>query len=423
MKRSFLTTSFLLMLLASCNSGSMTKTSTGSDHSNTWVMIVGVLKWQDAGLNPFSALNRKDKELADLFLAKGVEEDHLVLLLDEEATLSRIKKELTSLLSRIPEGDTLVFYYAGHGIKEGDGSAYFANYDLRPDQAAATGLAVSYLGETIRAQFKGDVLWLTADCCYSGALLEEGKKMGKIKTLVSTSSTASNSSTANWTFTQTMIDCLQGLPLADHNRDGVISAGEWQAELELAMIHREKQKSGFGLFGLSDGDQIARTKGSIQVSDENYPAGCYAQAFYENQWQAVRVMGKTGQKYLCQLYHYSDKKDVLIEAGLLKKPHFVEYPIHSKVQVIWQGQWYDAEIKEASGGFHYITYSGYDSWWDEWVMYDRIRTGKEQQLQVLWEGDWYPALILEEKNGKYYIHYTSYGNEWDEWVGKDRVKW
>jgi hypothetical protein len=349
--------------------------------------------------------------------------DHSVILLDADATLDRIKKEYEALLAKVPEGGTFIFYYAGHGTKEKDGSAYFANYDLNTNSTASTGLAVSYLGEAARSKFKGSFLWFTADCCYSGALIEEGKKMGNIKTLVSTSATASNSSTANWTFTQTMIDCLSGLPLADRNSDGTISAGEWRTELEQAMTYREKQKAGFALFGISNDHPIAKTNGSAETGDAAYPVGSYAQAYYEMQWQPVRIVGMSGDKYKCQFYHYSDKQDVALAADMLKKPHFVEYPVNAKVQVLWEGAYYEAVIKQSANGFHYITYPGYDSYWDEWVMYDRIKTGKEKAVQALWQGDWYPALILEEKDGKYFIHYTADSFDWDEWVGADRIKY
>ncbi len=50
-------------------------------------------------------------------------------------------------------------------------------------------------------------------------------------------------------------------------------------------------------------------------------------------------------------------------------------------------------------------------------MYDRIRTGKEQQIQVEDAGSYYPAVVLEQKDAKYYIHYKDYDYTWDEWVG------
>jgi hypothetical protein len=419
MKRSFI---LILFFLVAASCGSRSTNAGASGPSDTWIMIVGVLKWENPGLSPFSDVNRKDKELYDLYVKQGIPKEHSILLLDEEATLKNIKKSLEGLLAKIPKNGNFVFYYAGHGMKEKNGDTYFANYDINTAQAESTGLSVSWIGETIRNNFKGNMVWLTADCCYSGSLIGEGKKMNNIKTLVSTSATASNSSTENWTFTQTMIDCLSGLPYADHNNDGNITVSEWQKELGDAMKFREKQRNGFALFGVGNDEVISKTSGKTDKSDTEYPSGSYAQAFYEQQWQAVRILGKSNGKYNCEFYHYSDKEDIELPADKLKKMYFVIYPEKSKVQVLWGGEYWDAEILKSEDGFHYITYPGYESYWDEWVMYDRIKTGKEKHVEVEWNGKYYPALVLEEKNKKYFIHYTDDSYDWDEWVGNDRIR-
>ncbi len=424
MKRIFLVPFILLGFIVSC--GSKTKPINSNktndiDYSNTYVMVVGVLKWEN-GLSPFSDVNRKDKELYDLFIKLGVPKENMVIMLDEEATLENIKKEFESLLSKVPETGTFIFYYAGHGMKKKDGSTFFANYDINTNQPGTTGLAVEYIGDIIREKFKGKMVWLTADCCYSGSLMEEGKKMKNINTLVSTSATASNSSTENWTFTQTMIDCLSGLSLADHDKNGTITAGEWQRELEQAMKYREKQRNGFALFRVDSTYVIGKADGKAEEGDDVYPVGTYAQAFYEKVWQPVRIIGMSNGNYKCEFYHYSDKEEVMISADQLKHPHFVVFPEKSKVKVLWEGEYYVAEILKSEEGFHYITYPGYGSYWDEWVMYDRIKTGNEKPAEVKWEGAWYPAMVLEEKDGKYFIHYTDDSYVWDEWVGNDRIR-
>jgi hypothetical protein len=420
MKRLLLLPLMLLLFATSC--GSRPASVAGPEKSKTYVMIVGVLKWQNPGLSSFSDVHRKDQELYDVLIKQGIPKEQTVLLLDEAATLASIKKEYEALLAKVPSDGTFIFYYAGHGTKEKNGQTYFANYDINLSNLESSGLSASYLGETIRSKYKGSMIWLTADCCYSGSLIEEGKKMGNLKTLVSTSATASNSSTANWTFTQTMIDCLSGLPLADHDANGSITAGEWKKELEQAMLYREKQRAGFALFGVGNDYVIGTTSGTAEKSDATFPAGTYGQAYYEKQWQPVRILGKSGDQYNCELYHYSDKEEVLLGADALKKAHFVSYPVNTKVQVLWEGTYYEALIKQSVDGFHYITYPGYDAYWDEWVMYDRIKTGKEKAAKVEWRGDWYDALVLEEKDGNYFIHYTADSYEWDEWVGSDRIR-
>ena len=43
------------------------------------------------------------------------------------------------------------------------------------------------------------------------------------------------------------------------------------------------------------------------------------------------------------------------------------------MQVLWKEQWYPARILRVEGYFHYITYEGFGSEWDEWVISDRIK--------------------------------------------------
>ena len=45
-----------------------------------------------------------------------------------------------------------------------------------------------------------------------------------------------------------------------------------------------------------------------------------------------------------------------------------------------------------------------------------------QQVKVEWNGDWWDALIREIRGKKYLIHYIGFDSSWDEWVGDSRIK-
>jgi hypothetical protein len=49
------------------------------------------------------------------------------------------------------------------------------------------------------------------------------------------------------------------------------------------------------------------------------------------------------------------------------------FPEGSLVEVNWQGKWYNARVLDFKDGLYLISYSGYDSSWDEWVDSSRIR--------------------------------------------------
>src|SRR4051812_36583738 len=54
--------------------------------AQTYAVIAGVLQWQNKGLGGFPTEHRKDRELRDVLLTRGVPADQIALLLDEQAT-------------------------------------------------------------------------------------------------------------------------------------------------------------------------------------------------------------------------------------------------------------------------------------------------------------------------------------------------
>ena len=358
-------------------------------------------------------------------MSQNVPAKNIILLIDEESSVSEMKSAVLKALEKAPEGSTFIFYYAGHGVKDKDNTIYFASYDINSDNYKKTGFNVSWLGDAVRDKFKGKLVWLLADCCYSGALLDEASKINSAgKNIIALTSAAScNISTANWTFTQTMIDCFSGLKFADRNQDGTISISETGMELGDAMKFRERQMCGFKLFGIDESSPLAKTVGSISVGSKDFAPGSYFMALKGSDYAAVRILNSDNNKKIeCEFYDYSDKSVVNFSSGELKPIYFVNYSNGDNIKVSWEGKWYDAEVKKSQNDFYYIKYEGYEDFWNEWVAYDRIKTGKEKTAQVEEKGTWYPAEILEESGGKYFIRYTNYDYSWDEWVGKDRIR-
>jgi Caspase domain/RNA binding activity-knot of a chromodomain len=413
-----------LMLLACLSiSGLLYAGNTGQqfqntlDPNNTYVFVAGVLKWQSPSLAPFSNKNRKDEEFYNLLLNKGIKNENTVFLKDNDATLDNMNNSLKDILQKANAQSTFIFYYAGHGVRAGNGPVCFANYDYKP----GNGFEASTVSAYIKSSFKGKQVWLLADCCYSGTLMEEAKKISTTgKPVVTfTSSSSANISTANWTFTQTIIDCLSGLTVGDRNADGKISLAEVKSELFDAMKYREKQLSGTVFYNVDEATPFnmvpVKTSTGIMKTE-------YIYIPQNNKFEPARVMVYNGNNVTGELYHYSDKATVTVPVAKTKSIAFAEYPVGMKVQVEWNGKNYPAEIKETRNGFHYIHYTGYDDSWNEWVMYNRIYTSDRKKCTIEWQGNWYPGELLQQKDAKYFIHYTGFGNDWDEWVGKERVK-
>lgn len=391
---------------------------------NTYGVVAGVLEWSDKDFPPFEKHNRKDKEFYGLLGSNGADKN-VKLLIDEEATLKNIKAQIEKALDEAPVGSTFLFYYAGHGVKADNSMIYFANSDINGSDYKSSGFSVSWLGDVIAKKFKGRLVWLMADCCYSGALLDEADKINKAgkNVIVLSSASSSNLSTANWTFSQTIIDCFSGLPLADHNNDGFVSLKETADELRNSMKFREHQLSGYKIKDIDEGSPISKTNGSLQgQGSSEYTVGSYCYALKGGDWKTVRILDSKNDKLVCEFYDYSDKSIENLSADELKPAYFVNHKTGDKVKVEWESKWYDAKIINADNDFYMIKYDGYEDFWNEWVAYERIKTGSEKTAQVEWQGAWYPAVVHEDSGNKYFISYTGYTYTWDEWVNSSRIK-
>ncbi len=353
----------------------------------THAVIVGVLEWKH-GLTPYPKRNRKDQELRDLLVARGTPPANIALLLDEEAVLPKIREAVTQTARKAGTDSTLLVYYAGHGMPAGNSDYCFANYELDTGDIGGTGWSLRELGETLVREFKGRRVLLCADCCFSGGLeiVVDRLHEAGIAAANLTSASCANTSTNNWTFTQSLIDGLRGEPLVDANDDGRITLGELDGEVSEAMRHLEGQLHGYKTAGIPGdfvlGDSVAPL---ARVADAKFPVGSYVLAPDDTRKgerkRTGRVVGVTDGRYVVQFYDYSDKRTATLEAGALS------------------ASTRDAAVPPAVKD-----------------------AGLKADCEVEWQKRWWPAKVLEEKDGTYLIHYLGYEDAWNERVGKERIR-
>ena len=353
----------------------------------------------------------------------GVPSHNLQLLLDEKATHTNIKDAIQKTLSKAPTGSTFIFYYAGHGINDKAGIC-FANYDMYSNGTQSNGFNINFISQEINANFKGDKVLLLADCCYSGGLINEAETIatkGK-KVIAYSSATSSNTSTENWTFTQTIIDCFSGLPLADSDNDGNISAKDISNELYNAMKYRENQLCGYVFKNIDSTFTFAKSIEKKPTSTSKFKIGEYSHALQNEKWKPARIQAYTDNKYTVEFYDYSDKSVATLTENNLKPISFISYSIDEQVVAEWDKKEYPAKILQSKDDFYLISYDGYGSEWNEWLTYTRLRKPNEKTVQVEYQGKWYPAQVLKKENNKYFITYKGYNSSWDEWVGEERIR-
>jgi hypothetical protein len=341
----------------------------GWEPSKTWVMAVGVLQWKASNLyHEFPKTSRRDVELVKFFRDRGVPESQIVFLEDQHATRSHIEHAFVDLLKKTKPGDLLVFYYAGHGVRE-DGTTCFANYDIT-GETLKTGWQIPAIFDMIERHFHGSRVLLAADACYSGGLGVEAKKHhGKIAYGVLTSVQPNSTSTRNWTFTESLLKGLRGDSMVDLNGDGQVQLDELARYTEKEMAFAEGQKSWFSTANGFDPEMpLAQAK---QVKD--------------------RGAGR-------------------------------------RVEAHWQEKWWPAYALQTSNGKTHVHYAGFGAEWDEWLGPERIRQYQPKHLavgtpvEVEWQEKWWPAKVVESSLGLQLIRYDGFGKEWDEWVGPRRIR-
>ncbi|AFZ01055.1 hypothetical protein Cal6303_2026 [Calothrix sp. PCC 6303] len=97
--------------------------------------------------------------------------------------------------------------------------------------------------------------------------------------------------------------------------------------------------------------------------------------------------------------------------------------VGQKAEVLWKGKWYPAEVLNVKNNKCYVTYEGYDSSWNEWVEARRFRASFKtgDSVRIFWKGKWYPGKILNVGKNSYKVTYTGYDSSWDESVEPARV--
>lgn len=285
------------------------------DPSRTRAVIAGVLTWQDPSIGTFAVENRKDRELYETLLERGVPAQNITLLLDTQATHQGILEALSHQLQATRPGDTFLFYYAGHGVQRG-GSAKFVPYDFRPGQ----GLGMDEVATLMEERFQGERAWLFADCCYSGALESVADRLESkgIQAASLTSATARIPSTSNWTFTQTLVDSFSGNSSVDHDGDLSVTFKEVASEVKDAMRFHDLQQSGVSDRAWFDDVVIATAPPVDRKLKEPFSLYDYAMIEYEGKKEIGRVAGQTDGNFVVELQAYSQRVPVEVPPENLK---------------------------------------------------------------------------------------------------------
>jgi hypothetical protein len=133
-------------------------------------VVVGIERYRQNAPKADHAANDARVVAAYLTRALGVPEENIALLLDDKASRGDIEKYVEAWLpNRVEEGDTVYFYYSGHGapnLKTNQG--YLVPYDGDPSFIEQTGYSLERLFDRLGSLgAKRTVVLL--DSCFSGS--------------------------------------------------------------------------------------------------------------------------------------------------------------------------------------------------------------------------------------------------------------
>ncbi len=129
-------------------------------------LIIASSHYEDATLRKLVAPPQDAEALARVLQDPAVGGFKVTTLLDQPSY--RVKREIQAFFADRQRDDLLLLYFSGHGIKDEEGSLYFATADTQQKFLQATAVEASFVNDMMRRSLsRRQVLLL--DCCHSGA--------------------------------------------------------------------------------------------------------------------------------------------------------------------------------------------------------------------------------------------------------------
>ncbi len=218
-----------------------------------WAIMIGVSKYKYESLN-LKYADRDAEEFYKLLLSPiggNFRPDHIVKLINHDATTANVTKALRSFLKKPGREDLVIIYCACHGSPDFDrpGNVYLLTHDTDPNDIAGTALPMREIDLSLRENLLSERVVIFADTCHSAAigggigrrgtvnstalvnryLKEVSIARGGIALLTSAEATEVSFEDVRWggghgVFTHYLLKGMQGE--ADLNQNGFVTIGE-----------------------------------------------------------------------------------------------------------------------------------------------------------------------------------------------------
>ena len=223
-----------------------------------WAVVIGVASYEKSGerLEALRYADEDAKAFRGFLISKAggsFPASHVLLLTNEQATTTGIRKALFSFLKKAIREDLVIVYFSGHGAADPDRpkNLYLLTYDTDPADISGTAFPMDDVKKALANTIEAQRVVVLADACHSGGVAHEvqtrGVRVGETNEAINkyweelsktapgrvifTSSERSEISqeSAKWggghgVFTWALLEGLKGA--ADYDGSGIVTLGE-----------------------------------------------------------------------------------------------------------------------------------------------------------------------------------------------------
>ena len=145
-----------------------------------WAVIIGISKYKDSSIN-LEYADRDAQGIYDILTQEKdgfFKKDHIIKLINEEATVQKIRSALSKFLKKPDKDDLFLLYFACHGSIDPEITerCYILPYDTDLDELESTSLPMDQIRTSIRDYLKAERKIIIADACHSGNIVGDGTR-------------------------------------------------------------------------------------------------------------------------------------------------------------------------------------------------------------------------------------------------------
>lgn len=144
-----------------------------------WAVIIGVSRYENPGIPNLMYPDDDAQSYYEFLKTKqggAFEENHIRLLLNEQATLENVRSALFEFLRQAIDTDFITIFFSGHGTPEpgNPNNMYLLTYDSDPRKLATTAFPMWDVNTALSRYIAAKKVVIFTDACHSGGILATG---------------------------------------------------------------------------------------------------------------------------------------------------------------------------------------------------------------------------------------------------------